>query len=181
MAPRVCVITDKDTVQIAKEGYLLNGNPLASLSGCQFKGEVRIVAQVEEVAPAPAAVAPPASPSAIETSQPPKPASPTFTGELAEINDWVIVGQQLLNLPPWLAVLIAAAIIFQKIQKNRTATCMACAPLNAKVQQLEAAVQAYEARINRLEAQDMTLQGALKLISAQDPPPPTETQEWSKK
>lgn len=170
MAPR-CVITDKDTVQLATDGYLLNGKPLASLSGCQFKGDVRIApAKVVDAAvplqdtPAPSPPAPPPAP-------PPQPV--LLTGELAEINDWVIIGQQLLNLPPWLAVLLIAAIIFQKTQKNRTATCVGCATLGVRIQQLEATTQALvqpQGESNDLEA--------LKLISA---PPPTETQEWSKK
>lgn len=174
MSPRPCHITAKDNFEVKHDHFLLNGQRLESLKGCKFEDGVHFSIPVGESSPHPVVDS---APHPVVDSAPLMPSRPAaveqvvyqqhgeLQNELGDIQAMIDLGRQVLNLPPWLAITLVAAFMFQRWQKQKgqqPSTCTGHAALSTQVQALEAKVQ-------KMEQQDNAVNNVLKLMQPQQP------------
>ena len=144
-----CVVKESDVLEM-KDGQLyLNGTHLPTLKGCVITGQPSFALPIVEV-PAPAQPAAPAAPAA---SAQPAVQKSTLTEEVGEAREIIEFVKEIADLPPIFGIVIVAAFIFMKMQKNKSsaAECKAHLEIAPKLEKLNTDVSSLTGRVGDLE------------------------------
>lgn len=173
-----CVITDKDHLEFVGGVLHVNGQPHPSLKGCTFKGDVHFSIPIQEVSPkaapqaAPVQNSPLVAPQLHVEQQPyAPPPAPPVSEEIAQIQEVMQFANQLLNMPPLMAVGILAAFVYMKMKKQQGSSqgvCTGHAQQEPRLAALEA--QHLDRRLKRVE----DTKALIELMRDEPPKKPAE-------